>query len=147
MNLLQELPAIGTFLGGPAGTLAGAGIEFLAQKFGASAPTIDAVKAAIANVPPEQLLQSKQMDIDFQKFCLDNGIKLNLAQLQVNANEAISTNWWVAGWRPYIGWICGTGLAYQFLFFPIANGIIGISRFPSLDVGTLSSLLCSHHLG
>lgn len=66
-------------------------------------------------------------------------------QIETNKIEAASTNWFVAGWRPYIGWICGSGLAYQFLLMPIFNGLAVISgtvdAFPSLDMGTLLTLL------
>ena len=29
-------------------------------------------------------------------------------QVQVNLEEAKSANWFVAGWRPFIGWICAS---------------------------------------
>ena len=71
--------------------------------------------------------------------------KLAEGQQQINLEEAKSTNWFVAGWRPYIGWVCGTGLAYQFLFMPIMNGFIkaifDTVPFPTLDIGTLISCL------
>ena len=44
-------------------------------------------------------------------------------QLQVNVEEAKSTNWFVAGWRPGIGWVCGAGLAYAALIEPFARFI------------------------
>lgn len=71
---------------------------------------------------------------------LDSDMKLALAQNEVNKQEAASTNWFVAGWRPFVGWVCGLGLAYQFLVRPIAIGITG-ADFPSLDMGTLATLL------
>jgi hypothetical protein len=36
-------------------------------------------------------------------------------QVEINKIEATSSSWWVAGWRPYIGWICGTSMAVYFL--------------------------------
>ena len=42
-------------------------------------------------------------------------------QIQTNIEEAKSTNWWVAGWRPAIGWVCGAGLAYAALVEPFAR--------------------------
>ena len=44
-------------------------------------------------------------------------------QIQVNVEEAKSTNWFVAGWRPGIGWVCGAGLAYAALVEPFARFI------------------------
>lgn len=67
------------------------------------------------------------------------------AQTDTNKVEAASTSWFVAGWRPFIGWVCGFGLAYQFITRPIANGIVTMlhrsADFPSLDMGTLLTLL------
>ena len=42
------------------------------------------------------------------------------AELQVELNkiEAGHRTIFVAGWRPFIGWICGLGLAYAFLIHP-----------------------------
>ena len=42
-------------------------------------------------------------------------------QIQTNIEEAKSTNWFVAGWRPAIGWVCGAGLAYAALVEPFAR--------------------------
>jgi hypothetical protein len=68
-----------------------------------------------------------------------------VSQIQVNAVEAASPSVFVAGWRPFIGWICGSGLGYDFLFRPIANGIVAIwhiaPMFQSLDLGTMLPLL------
>ena len=36
-------------------------------------------------------------------------------QNEINKVEAASTNWFVAGWRPFIGWVCGFSLAYMWV--------------------------------
>ncbi len=41
-------------------------------------------------------------------------------QSATNAAEAGSGNWFVAGWRPWIGWVCGVALAVQFVLGPLA---------------------------
>ena len=48
-------------------------------------------------------------------------IEANLiqGQLAVNAKEASHTSVFVAGWRPFIGWIGGLALAYQFILYPL----------------------------
>ena len=45
------------------------------------------------------------------------------AELQVELNkiEAGHRTIFVAGWRPFIGWICGLGLAYAFLIHPTVD--------------------------
>lgn len=46
------------------------------------------------------------------------------AQLAINEVEAASASLFVAGWRPFIGWICGTAFAYHFILQPfIAFGL------------------------
>jgi hypothetical protein len=39
-------------------------------------------------------------------------------QLKVNAAEAQHDSIFVAGWRPFIGWVGGSAMAYQFLVYP-----------------------------
>lgn len=41
-------------------------------------------------------------------------------QNDVNATEAANPGMFVAGWRPFIGWICGAALAYQYVVVPLA---------------------------
>lgn len=43
----------------------------------------------------------------------------NIAQTEVNKEEARSGSLFVAGWRPMIGWIGALALAYQFLVYPL----------------------------
>lgn len=42
-------------------------------------------------------------------------------QVQVNIEEAKSTNWFVAGWRPAAGWVGALSLAYVALLEPLAR--------------------------
>ena len=59
-------------------------------------------------------------------------------QIQTNIEEAKSTNWFVAGWRPAIGWVCGAGLAYAALIEPFARFAAKVwfgytGDFPAID--------------
>ena len=60
-------------------------------------------------------------------------------QLEINKTEAANPSVFVSGWRPFIGWICGIGLAYQFLIYPIL--IAFVPHIVQLDMGTLITLL------
>ena len=40
-------------------------------------------------------------------------------QLEINKAEAASSSVFVAGWRPFIGWICGSALGYTFIVYPL----------------------------
>lgn len=65
--------------------------------------------------------------------------QLALGQIKVNEEDSKSGNFWQSGWRPYIGWICGTGLGYQFLVYPIL--VAFVPKIVQLDMGTLLTLL------
>lgn len=41
------------------------------------------------------------------------------SQLAVNQVEAAHESLFVAGWRPFIGWVCGFALAYKFIVLPL----------------------------
>lgn len=115
MNLVDLLktaaPALATALGGP---LAGAAVNFIAGKFGTEA-TADAVQQAVAGMTASDMVKMKEIDAEFQEHMADNGIKLQLAQIGVNQEEAKSTNWLVAGWRPAVGWVCVVALALTYI--------------------------------
>ncbi len=70
---------------------------------------------------------------------LDQEFDLAKAQIAVNAVEAQSASVFTSGWRPFIGWICGSGLAYQFLIYPIL--VAFQPKIVQLDMGTLLTLL------
>jgi hypothetical protein len=61
------------------------------------------------------------------------------AQTKINEIEAANTNLFVSGWRPCIGWIGATGLAYQYIFRPVCVGF-GLGHLPALD-GSLMELV------
>jgi hypothetical protein len=71
--------------------------------------------------------------------------KLVEGQLEINKIEAASSNLFVSGWRPFIGWVCGLALTYQFLIRPIVGAILQTTThpvvFPTLEMGTLMTLL------
>jgi hypothetical protein len=45
--------------------------------------------------------------------------EIALAQIEVNKAEAASTSLFKGGWRPFIGWTCGTAFAYHFVMQPV----------------------------
>lgn len=138
MNWMSALPAIGSFLGGPAGGLAGSAIQWLAGKFGASEETVEGIKQTLSGMTAEQLLEAKKIDIEFQKFCMDNDIKLQMAQIAVNVEEAKSTDKFTSRGRPAAIWVGVFGLAYASIVDPFmqfaARVVFGYGgTFPELD--------------
>lgn len=71
-----------------------------------------------------------------------------LAQMQVNLKEAEHTSLFVAGWRPFIGWVCGLAFAWAFLLYPmltfavIAFGLpVPLPMLPALDLSAMMPVL------
>jgi hypothetical protein len=69
-------------------------------------------------------------------------------QLQVNLAEAQSKSIFVAGWRPFVGWVCGVAFAYAFVFQPFAFLILAACHshvdpktLPALDLATMLPVL------
>lgn len=66
-------------------------------------------------------------------------------QLATNTAEASNPSVFVSGWRPFVGWICGTGFAVQYVVGPFVtwgSALWGHTvNLPGLDVAALSTLL------
>lgn len=72
--------------------------------------------------------------------------QLALAQVEVNKAEAASSSVWKGGWRPFVGWVCGTAFAYHFVIQPLAIFIVAaygmeIPALPEFDMGQLMTVL------
>lgn len=46
-------------------------------------------------------------------------VGLAKGQTDINAVEASSTRLFVAGWRPWIGWVCGMAFAWNWIGLPV----------------------------
>ena len=67
------------------------------------------------------------------------------AQTDINKVEAASPDRFVAGWRPFIGWVCGVAFAYHFVVQPLLAFILsnttGNVVLPQFDMEALSTVL------
>lgn len=93
-------------------------------------------------IPDPTLKAQLQQELAQAQLAADTD--LAKAQAAINQTEAANPNLFVSGWRPFVGWVCGAGLAYAFLIKPIASPLIqkwsGVPM-EALDVGTLLTLL------
>ena len=71
--------------------------------------------------------------------------RANMAQIEVNKEEAKHRTVFVAGWRPFTGWVCASALAYHFILEPVLVFFLtlnGISiDLPQFDMGSLLTVL------
>lgn len=92
-------------------------------------------------IPDKDLRQKLEHEITMQLATL------NLAQVAVNQQEAAHKSIFVAGWRPFIGWVCGLALAWQFVGAPIAQwgltiaGLELVYAVPKIESGNLMELV------
>lgn len=68
-----------------------------------------------------------------------------MGQIETNKAEAQHSSIFVAGWRPFIGWTAGAGVAWTFVIAPLVEWISRIfgwtGAMPELDVGQLMALI------
>jgi len=68
-------------------------------------------------VPDKDLATKLKADAASQEFAGE--LSLLVGQLEINKVEAAHKSLFVAGWRPFVGWVCGVGLLYNVLIQPI----------------------------
>lgn len=83
---------------------------------------------------------------------MDQAFEVAKAQIGVNQTEAGNGSLFVAGWRPFIGWVCGAALAYQYVARPLVMwGILSagytVPEMPGLDDNLWQLLLGMLGLG
>jgi hypothetical protein len=67
--------------------------------------------------------QANAAKLELMKLQQTGELQQITGQLDINKTEAANPSMFVSGWRPSIGWICSSALAYQYLFRPIATWI------------------------
>ena len=119
------------FLGSSAGNAAGGMIKDSAGAIGGLAKDL---RSAFTGELSETT-QLKLAELENQAAAL---------QTAVNQAEATNGNMFVSGWRPFIGWICGLGLAYQLLLWPFLvwiSAMINKPAPPTLNESVLMTLV------
>lgn len=63
-------------------------------------------------------------------------------QIDINKEEAKSDSIFVAGWRPFIGWVCGSACAWNWIGLPMAkSGLLLAGVTLSVSPADLSEML------
>ena len=78
---------------------------------------IGAIVDSVGKIASDLVTTDKErLELQLRAKELDQAI--DLAQIEVNKVEAASSSVFVSGWRPYIGWVAGASLTYQFVLYP-----------------------------
>jgi len=70
-------------------------------------------------VPDNEAKEKAKREIE--ETLIKNAASINLAQIATNQEEAKSQHWFVASWRPAIGWSCSLGMFWLFIGQPFAQ--------------------------
>ena len=73
----------------------------------------DLAKTAIQAIWPDKTEQEKAQ--------LAAAVTLVQGQLEINKQEAANPTIFISGWRPFIGWVCGAGCAWNWIGLPIVK--------------------------
>jgi len=86
---------------------------------------------------------TKLAEIQYKLTQLENELKKG--QIEINKIEAQNPNWFVAGWRPAVGWVCASALGYTYVLAPFLHSSFEVFKInfplPTLDIGMLFNLM------
>ena len=103
----------------------------------------DIGKVAIEKIWPDPTKRAKELrkleEMKQRGSLAEMNAQVNMltGQMEINKVEAASGNWFVAGWRPFVGWVCGFALAYAAILEPFMRFIASVNdysgTFPVID--------------
>lgn len=110
----------------------------------------DIVKGVFGIIDDTHLSGEEKQQFRLQVMQLAQSV--DVAQMEVNKQEAKHDSVFVAGWRPFIGWVCGSAFAWTFVAQPVVNTLafyyfaktgnqIDLSGLPTLDLTTMLPVL------
>lgn len=73
-------------------------------------------------------------------------IEFNKLQTSINELDSKNSSLFVSGWRPFVGWVCGVGVCFNYVLRPFLNYILAIfyplvEQMAALDMSQLMPLL------
>lgn len=97
----------------------------------------DLATTAINKIWPDKSEQEKQQ--------LAAAVMVVQGQLDINKAEAANPNIFVAGWRPFIGWVCGMACAWNWIGLKMALFVAAFIGHPlalqAADIGEMMPVL------
>ena len=94
----------------------------------------DLVGTVIGKIWPDKTEQEKQQ--------LAAAVMVVQGQIDTNKAEAANPSVFVSGWRPFIGWVCGSACAWNWIGLPIAKVVITMVGYKlALDAANLTEML------
>jgi hypothetical protein len=89
--------------------------------------------------------QADAAKLELLKLQQSGELAIMTAQTDINKEEAKNASILVSGWRPFVGWVCGSAFALHFLLIPIANFMLVANNHKEVvlafDMQTLLTVL------
>lgn len=76
----------------------------------------DLAKVAVNAIWPDKT--------ESEKAQLAAAVALVQGQMSINQVEAANPSRFVSGWRPFIGWVCGGGCAWNWIGLPVTKAVL-----------------------
>jgi len=112
-------------------------MSFIAKLFGGGTKGIGQLAKDI-----REAVKGKELDPNAQ---LEMAAKLAEVQTKINEAEASHRSVFVAGWRPFIGWVCGIGLGYAVFLEPLLRFAFTVKGwsvdFPEINTNVTMQVL------
>ena len=85
------------------------------------------IRTAITGIDPAKQAEITELTMNLQAQAAKLENDTVVAQAEIDKQEAASTNVFIAGWRPAVGWACAAAFALNFLLLPIAQWVVQIA--------------------
>jgi hypothetical protein len=114
----------------------------IASLVSALLPTVTDV---VGRFLPEDKEARAKAEREIEKQLSIHLAKIDLAQLEINKQEAAHRSIFVAGWRPFIGWSCGIALAWTYVVVPVLQFVLAqtghLVDLPAMDMSQMMPVL------
>ena len=92
--------------------------------------TATATAASTAANVIDTLFTSEEERLDKQTVLARVALHADALQSRINTAESQHRSRFVAGWRPFIGWVCGMALAWHFILLPLCQFGLAVLGIP-----------------
>jgi len=102
---------------------------------------LDIGNTVITRIFPDPV-QAATAKLELVKLQQSGELAQMTGQLDINKVEAGNTSTFVSGWRPFIGWVCGTACAWNWIGLKIAVFVAELAGHPiNLQPADLSEMM------
>lgn len=95
---------------------------------------LDLAKTVVGTIWPDKSAQEQAQ--------LAAALALVQGQMDINKAEATSGSLFIGGWRPFVGWLCGFALGWNYIIRPaIVAGMVLYGHPVSLPAADMAELM------